>query len=95
MEQEVKVSLCVNMLSLHDVRQLAWPNQAASTCKGKGLVHSKHRVRTIVAPPSSTRASDPGGRPNIIYRVVAYDTLTALTDRGPSTGTPLNEGPVV
>lgn len=49
MEQAVKVSLLVSMLSLHDVRQVIWSNQAASTCKGKGLVHSKHRVRTMAA----------------------------------------------
>jgi hypothetical protein len=34
--------------------------------------------------------------PNIIYRVIVCDALTALTDRGPSTRhPPLNEGPVV
>ena len=34
--------------------------------------------------------------PNIIYRVIVYDALTALTDRGPSTWyPPLEEGPVV
>nr|ABN47033.1 hypothetical protein [Sinorhizobium meliloti SM11] len=45
MVQSVKVSLFVSMLSLHDVRQIAWSNQAASAVKGKLLVHSKHRVR--------------------------------------------------
>jgi hypothetical protein len=30
-------------------RTVAWSNQAASTGKGKGLVHSKHRVRTAAA----------------------------------------------
>jgi hypothetical protein len=45
----VKVSLFVSMLSPHDARQVAWSNQATSTGKGKGLVHSKHRVRTKAA----------------------------------------------
>jgi hypothetical protein len=49
MEQTVKVSLFVSMLSPHDARQVGWSNQAASTGKGKGLVHSKHRVRTMAA----------------------------------------------
>ncbi len=49
MGQTVKVSLFASMLSPHDARQVAWSNQAASTGKGKGLVHSKHRVRTQAA----------------------------------------------
>jgi hypothetical protein len=49
MEQTVKVSLSVSMLSLHDARQVRWSNQAASTGKGKGLVHSKHRVRVMAS----------------------------------------------
>ncbi len=49
MEQTVKVSLFVSMLLLHDAGQVAWSNQAASAGKGKGLVHSKHRVRAVAA----------------------------------------------
>jgi hypothetical protein len=37
------------MLSPHDAGQVAWSNQAASTGKGKGLVHSKQRVRVMAA----------------------------------------------
>ena len=34
--------------------------------------------------------------PNIIYRVIVCDALTALTDRGPSTWyPPFDKGPVV
>lgn len=49
MEKTVKVSLFASMLSPHDARQVARSNQAASTEKGKGLVHSKHRVRVMAA----------------------------------------------
>ncbi len=45
MVKAVNVSLFGSMLSLHDVRQVAWSNRAASTAMGKLLVHSKHRVR--------------------------------------------------
>lgn len=47
MEPAVKISLFVSMPLLRDVGQSS--NQAASTGKGKGLVHSKHRVRTKAA----------------------------------------------
>jgi hypothetical protein len=49
MEKTVKVSLFASMLSLRDAGQVARSNQAASAGKGKGLVHSKHRVRTKAA----------------------------------------------
>jgi|HigsolmetaAR201D_1030396.scaffolds.fasta_scaffold20186_3 hypothetical protein len=49
MEIPVKVSLFVSMLSLRDAGQVVTSNQAASTGKGKGLVHSKHRVRALAA----------------------------------------------
>ena len=67
----VKVSLFVSMLSPHDARQVAWSNQATSTGKGKGLVHSKHRVRTKGGPHRPQhefliQVEDP----NIIYRVI-------------------------
>ena len=84
------------MLSQHNARQVARSNQAASTSKGKDLVHSKHRVRRLRPSPSSTRASDPGGRPKHYLQGHRSDALTALTDRGSSTWhPPLNEGPVV
>ena len=44
----VKVSLFVSMLSPRDVGQVR-RRPAASTGNGKGLVHSKHRVRTKAA----------------------------------------------
>lgn len=49
MEQPIKVSPFASMLSLRDAGQVARSNQAASAGKGKGLVHSKHRVRTKAA----------------------------------------------
>ncbi len=59
------------MLSLHDARQVGWPNQAAYTGKGKGLVHSKHRGTHEGGPHRPQhelliQAEDP----NIIYRVI-------------------------
>lgn len=46
--------------------------------------------------PSSTRASDPGGRPEHYLQGHRSDALTALADRGPSTWhPPFDEGPVV
>lgn len=71
-------------------------NQAASTGTGKGLVHSKHRVRTKAALTVPTRASDPGGRPEHYLQGHRSDALTALADRGSSTWhPPFNERPVV
>jgi len=49
MEQTGKVSLSVSMLLQRDAGQVVSSNQAASTGKGKGLVHSKHRVRVMAA----------------------------------------------
>jgi len=71
MEPAVKISLVVSMLSPHDARQVALSNQAASTGKGKDLVHSKHRVRTKGGPHRPQhelliQVEDP----NIIYRVI-------------------------
>lgn len=44
-----KVSLFVSMLRLRDAGQVISSNQVASTGNGKGLVHSKHRVRALAA----------------------------------------------
>jgi len=50
--------------------------------------------KRVSKPRATNRGSLPD--PNIIYRVIVCDALTALTDRGPSTRyPPLNEGPVV
>ncbi|MER8874480.1 hypothetical protein NKI04_32255 [Mesorhizobium sp. M0814] len=50
MEQTVKVSLSASMLLLRDVGQVIETGGFhPSTGKGKGLVHSKHRVRTKAA----------------------------------------------
>ena len=48
MEQTVKVSLFASMLSVRDAGQVVWSNQAASTGKRKGLVHSKGRVVVVM-----------------------------------------------
>ena len=47
MEPAVKVSLFVSMLSLRDVGQVVEPGGFHR--QRKGLVHSKHRVRTKAA----------------------------------------------
>jgi hypothetical protein len=47
LEQTVKVSLSASMLSLRDVGQVV--ETGGFHRQGKGLVHSKHRVRTKAA----------------------------------------------